>query len=258
VRYVDKLSIPEIDKIIEEAESSIAKKYNVKSLRDVIAKIGFSNAVNELEEEAFRIYRDYEKKAVEEYFGSRGFLGKPLTFELISEIIDDSIIISIANARRSRAGRTVERILIEALKALEVPCEEATIEYQGYKPDIVVPSNKAFGSKEKPNIDKVFVLAVKRTLRERWSEDIRVFNFPNSAFVFIKPDPDFTPQKAIEMALGGMKRVYVPDSLYSMYEKELDNIMKQYNVVFKPLSQLPEDLCNFLKRVGIRTLFTFL
>jgi hypothetical protein len=58
------------------------------------------------------------------------------------------------------------------------------------------------------------------------------------------------------MAVGGMKRVYVPDKLYSIYEKELGNIMKQYNVVFKPLSQLPEDLRNFLKHVGIKTLFT--
>jgi hypothetical protein len=252
---MDKLNIPEIDKIIEEAENNLIKKYNSRDLRDLLMKRGFSDTVNELEEEAFRIYRDLEKRAVVEYFRSRGFLGKTLTDELISEIIDDSIVVSIANERRARAGRTIERILVRALRALGVICEEATIKFKGYKPDIIVPNNSAFGSEENPNLNRVFVLAVKRTLRERWSEDIRIFNFPNSAFVFIKPDPDFTPQKAIDMASGGMKRMYIPDSLYSSYRDELSDIMNQYNVVIKPLSQLPEDLRVFQKQIGIKTLF---
>jgi len=252
-----RLKLPDTNRIIEEAINNIINKYNVRNLRELLENKNFSDVINELEEEAFRRYSYYEKKAVEEYFKEKSFLGKALTTDLLNEIIDNSIITSIANERRSRAGKTVERILIKLLNTLNITCEEANIKYQGYKPDIIIPNNKAFGNKKKPDLKKVFVLAVKRTLRERWSEDIHIFNFPNSAFVLIKPDPEFTPQKAKEMVIRGMKRMYVPDNLYNSYKNALNDIMREHNVMFKPLSQLPNDLKDFLRQTSTKTLFLF-
>jgi hypothetical protein len=249
--YMAKLKIPKVDEIIEVALNNVTRKYGTEDLRELLTRRNFSDVVNELEEEAEKIYRDSEKKAVEEYLKDKGLIGETLAFPVISRIIDNSLIVSIANTRRARAGRTVEEILIRALSALGVRCEGANIKYKGYAPDIIIPSNAAFGSEKHPNLNKVFVLAVKRTLRERWSEDIRIFRFPNSAFILIKPDPDFTPQKAKDMAKGGVRRAYIPDGPYNIYKNDLSELEEQHNVLFKPLSQLPNDLLTFQRQIGI-------
>ena len=147
---------------------------------------------------------------------------------------------SIANTRRTRAGYTAQLILLTVLKAMKIPCRTTRKKFKGYSPDIVIPNINALDRDE----NKAFVLAVKRTLRERWTEDIGVFKFPNSAFVLIKPDKDFSPAKARDMVNNGMKRVYIPDVLYNKYKDELE---KSFKGVFKKLSDLPKDLHEFLK-----------
>jgi hypothetical protein len=236
-----KLELPEVEKIVEEAINNVLKKHQKKEFKELLTSENFSYIVNEIEEEAEKIYKNYEKKAVEKYIERRGLLFKDI-FTVIQTIINNSLITSIANIRRSRAGSTVQTILVKALKALNIECEIARFKYKGYRPDIVIPCNDAF---RKGNIGGVFVLAVKRTLRERWAEDIDVFKFPNSAFVLIKPDPDFTIEKAKNMVERGMRRVYIPDMLYSRLKNALE---KEYGTKFKPLSELPRDLKEFLNQ----------
>jgi hypothetical protein len=245
-----KLSIPEVNEIITEAILNITKRYGVSNLRELLMMKNFSDTINELEEEANKVYKKYERKAIMKYLKQRQLLNKDV-ITVIDAIINNSLLTSIANTRRARAGVTTERILILLLRSSGVECEEASIEYEGYKPDIIIPSNSVFGDYSKPNLDKIFVLAVKRTLRERWSEDIRIFRFPNSAFILIKPDPDFTPQKAEDMAKSGMKRIYIPDSLYNMYKDYLNILKRRYEVVFKPLSDLTKDLLEFQRKIGL-------
>jgi hypothetical protein len=245
-----KLSIPEVNEIITEAILNITKRYGVSNLRELLMMKNFSDTINELEEEANKVYKKYERKAIMKYLKQRQLLNKDV-MTVIDAIINNSLLTSIANTRRARAGVATERILILLLRSSGVKCEEASIEYEGYKPDIIIPSNSAFGDYSKPNLDKIFVLAVKRTLRERWSEDIRIFRFPNSAFILIKPDPDFTPQKAEDMVKSGMKRIYIPDSLYNMYKDYLNILKRRYEVVFKPLSDLTKDLLEFQRKIGL-------
>jgi len=88
-------------------------------------------------------------------------------------------------------------------------------------------------------------------LRERWAEDIDVFKFPNSAFVLIKPDIDFTTDKAEDMARRGMKKIYIPDILYDRFKNELRKLESKYNVAFRSLSLLPNDLIDFLSRISL-------
>lgn len=241
MHVLPKLRIPKVDKIIDEAIDKVVKKYKKESLEKLIKPENFSDIINEIEEEAEEIYKSYEKMAVEGYLKSKNLISKGI-IDAINAIIDNSLITSIANTRRARAGSSSQIILSKVLGALGIKCEVAKFKYKGYRPDIVIPSNKAF----KEGVNRVFVLAVKRTLRERWAEDIDIFKFPNSAFVLIKPDPDFTPDKAEDMAERGMKRVYLPDELYDKLKDHLNYLKEKYNVVFKPLFQLPKDLTTFL------------
>lgn len=239
-----KLQIPEIRKIVEEAIEAILRRKKKESIKELFLTESFSNVINEIEEEADKLYRMYEKEAIKRYLKEKGW---PICEEDLAEallkIIDNSLVTSIANTRRSRAGWTSQYILAKALRSLGIPCEISNIKEEGYRPDLIVPSNDI----AKHRKDLVFAIAVKRTLRERWAEDIDIFNkFPNSAFVLIKPDPDFTPKKAEDMAERNMRLVYIPDVLYERYKDYLGSLKAEKGSIFKRLSDLPHDLRHFL------------
>ena len=238
---MSKLDIPKVGKIVEEAIRNILERFDIKTFRELFEKLSFSEVINIIEEEAENLYRNYEREAIRKYLQNKGLANKNV-FEAIDRIIDNSLITSIANIRRSRAGLTSQQILAKALKEWGIPCQISKISYKGYRPDIIVPSDIVI----KKDLSKGFAIAVKRTLRERWAEDIDVFKFPNSAFVLIKSDPDFTPAKAKDMVKRGMKRVYIPDDLYEKYREVLEK-EKEFKHIFKKLSELPKDLVVFLK-----------
>jgi len=99
---------------------------------------------------------------------SKSFLTKEVT-TAIRAIVDNSLITSIANTRRARAGSSVQTILVKILRELGIRCEIAKFEFTGYRPDIVVPSNEAF----RENHKKVFVIAIGKI------EFISLWNFEN-------------------------------------------------------------------------------
>ncbi|MDI9609735.1 MAG: type II restriction endonuclease [Archaeoglobales archaeon] len=231
-----KLEIPEVGEIIEEAVKNILKNHNRETLRDLHKIKSLSEMINEIESEAEGLYKKYEREAIREYIKRRELSDKNI-FEVIDRMLENSIFTSIPNTRRSRAGSTSQLILVRVLNEIGIPCEISRIKFKGYRPDIIVPSNKVF--KLDPN--KCFVIAVKRTLRERWAEDIDIFKFRNSGFVLIKPDPDFTLAKARDMFERGMKRVYIPEELYEPYRSDLEKFG-----IFKNISELPKDLIIFL------------
>jgi len=226
--------IPETRKIVEEAIEIIERRYN-RTLRDLLAE-SFSKVINEIEEEAEKIYKEYEREAIKKYLQRKNLINKDV-IEVIIRIIENSLVTSISNTRRARAGYTSQYILFKALNIMGISCEISKIKYEGYRPDISVPNDATL--KNDPN--RGFAIAVKRTLRERWAEDIDIFKFPNSAFVLIKPDPDLI-NIADDMVKRGMKRVYVPDTLFEEHKEKLVKLK-----IFKRLSDLPKDLMNFLK-----------
>lgn len=117
----------------------------------------------------------------------------------------------------------------------------------GYRPDVVVPSVDVFSVSP----EKGVAIAVKRTLRERWAEDIDVFKFRNGVFVLLIRDPDFNEEKARSMIERGMRRVYIPDEMHEKFSF-LSDLM--FRSCFRRLSQLPSDLKAFLE--GDRSIFS--
>ncbi|HIQ13470.1 MAG TPA: hypothetical protein EYH44_03705, partial [Thermoprotei archaeon] len=68
-----KLNLPTVDEIIDEAFKNILEKYGVKKLTQIPSDVPLSEIVNEVEEEANRLYKEYEKEAVIEYMRRKGY-----------------------------------------------------------------------------------------------------------------------------------------------------------------------------------------
>lgn len=207
-------------------------------LSNLVKKNGVAKAISDIESEAHKIYREEEMEAVKKVLETRNIPKKEA--EQVSIIfIEEDLVTRLANTRRVRGGLTSEKILRKVLESIEIPCEKGRVTVKGYRPDIVVPSNKALV--QSPN--KVAAIVVKRTLRERWAEDIGIFSsFKNGMFVLLLPDPDFNESKAKDMVQRGMKKVYINDALH---ERSREFVTAE----FKKHSQLPVDL---LKVIGVK------
>jgi len=234
-KYRSKPKIKDVDEILKEAIDKILKENRVSSLKE-LAQRNFSDCVIQLEKEAHKIYKNEEQNYIKEFLKEKG------VSETLAENLSPTIsefATTISNIRRARAGTTSEKILIEALRALDIPCEKCEIKRGGYRPDIVIPSNEVL----KNNPEKGVAIAVKRTLRERWAEDIDIFKkFPNGKFVLITPEQDFKEEKVKDMIERGMKEIYIPDELY-----ERNEFSKKYKEI-KKMSELPKDLKKFLEK----------
>jgi len=223
--------------ILNKAENELLNEYGVSSLNELFTRVNISKIVVELERKADSIYRLEERKALIGYLKDRG-LNENESNKVADLILHErDLTKEISNIRRARAGRTAEEIIIRALKACNIPCERGGRKINGYRPDVVVPNNRTL--KNFPQ--KAVAIAVKRTLRERWAEDIDIFKFPHGKFVLLTPDPDFNEGKVKDMISRGMKHVYIPDELYdeSPFVKEYPQIKK--------LSSLPFDIKEVLE-----------
>jgi len=203
-------NLPDTISIIEEAVKKVKPTNN------------FSIYVNKIEQEAHLLYLKYEKEAI-----------KNLFLDVISEFMSE-ISTSIANTRRSRGGKSSEYIISFALKEIGIPNEvigNKKEEENSYYPDIAIPSYNELKS------GKGIALAIKRTLRERWREDISIFKFPKAAFVCLSGSSDLTVNKLLDMEKEGIKVLFIEENLFSKHKNFIESGIKQMEVY--PLSKLP-------------------
>lgn len=230
--------IPSTKEILRRALVYLFKQYKASSLNELVERnINPSEIIVRLERKAHEIYLSEERRALREYLIDKGI--SPSEADKIVNIIiqEQNLTKEISNIRRARAGITSELILIEVLRAHGIPCERGKRKIKGYRPDIIVPSYKLL----EEDMSKAVPIAIKRTLRERWAEDIDVFKFPHGKFVLLTPDPDFNEDKLKDMIKRGMKRIYIPDELYdeSPFVQKYDQVRK--------LSALLVELKKFLQ-----------
>jgi len=225
--------------------SSLSKK--IETVSNIIAKavknvkyndISFSNYVNKIEKEAHKLYLLEEKKAVREILLTKLNPEDKLK-DILERIVDIIIELStvISNTRRARGGISSEYILSYALKKYGINNEPIGRKKsrRSYYPDVAIPSMKAL----EENPDKAIALAVKRTLRERWREDLSIFShFHNAAFVCISDSSDITKGKLIDMQKEGLKILFLPDQLYSSLRSFIKESIKQMEIY--ELSYLPK------------------
>lgn len=97
---------------------------------------------------------------------------RQLCFPLVNRLftdIDDFIKVAatIMNRRKSRAGRSMENHVEYLLNEAKIPFEVKP-EIDG-EPDIIIPGKDAYYDKKYPD-DKLFMLGVKTTCKDRWRQ----------------------------------------------------------------------------------------
>ncbi len=225
-----RLDIPPVDEILQRGIAEVIREKKSASLSELVNGSNFANVIEEIEKKAHEVYLKEEVHAVRNKLIREG-LSKKDADMASKAFITDNLVTSISNTRRARGGSSSEGILRLVLNSMGIPCEKGRIKDKGYRPDLVIPSNDVISSTPERGV----AIAVKRTLRERWSEDIDVFRFPRGMFVLFLPDPDFNMTKAEDMISRGMKEIYINDELY---EKSGGFLTKE----FHKLSDLPMSL----------------
>lgn len=143
------------------------KKYSPEYI-----KKNFSDLIQETEAMAYSKYKKAEdeswQKAIKSYLNTS--MAADSNLEAVGSFLGshekdfDSFFLSIAQSRKSRAGKTFERIIRTLFKSLNYPfTEQPTIDG---KPDFVMP-NIDYYAKNAPDC---IIFTAKRTIRERWRQ----------------------------------------------------------------------------------------
>lgn len=124
---------------------------------------------------------------------------------------------SIMNRRKSRAGRSLENHVEQVLTNAEIP-HTMRPNIDG-KPDVVIPNEAAYHDRNYP-LDKLFIVGVKTTCKDRWrqvlNEGKRV---PEKHILTIQQG--ISPNQLNEMHRANVTLV-VPQRLHKDYPKERD------------------------------------
>jgi len=159
------------EKIIAEARDNIKKRHG-HSIDKI--KSNFDTLLEETEKEAYRLYLNYEQ-----YYGEKVFdafvrklikSGELRKLENTGKILGkyfklfDQFYLSLAQSRKTRAGKGFERIHNSLFKILNYPFDEQVV-ING-KPDFLMPSAKHY----RENPMDCIIFTAKRTLRERWRQ----------------------------------------------------------------------------------------
>lgn len=159
------------ENIVNEARDNVKNKYKYST--DEI-KSSFDTLLEETEKEAYKLYLNYERCYGEKVFDV--FLkviiksGELKKLENTGKVLGkyfklfDQFFLSLAQSRKSRAGKGFEKIHNSLFKILNYPFDEQAV-ING-KPDFLMPSVKHY----RKNPMDCIIFTAKRTLRERWRQ----------------------------------------------------------------------------------------
>lgn len=188
-----------MERIIELAKREIPSPYNVLeeawyqlSFSKSFVKNNFGESIVKFDEKATEIYRNYEKIALiklaqlwlnsqkeeireklEEIIKQKGwdkFIEKASKiFVEFGELVQN-FEKHLGNMRKARGGKGFEEMVLRLLKFIDIECESPPkkIAEKLGRIDIIIPSTEV--ALKTP--DRAFFLTCKRTLRERWRQEV--------------------------------------------------------------------------------------
>lgn len=150
-----------------------AKNRVIKSAHTAVyTKKNFSKIIDEIGEEAYKVFLEEQekagKRAMMSYF--RELVPSSSSLEVTLQTMAgkfeelDRFFLSLAQSRKSRAGSTYEWMIKDLFKTLKYPFAEQQI-ING-APDFLMPSREHY---DKNPMDCI-IFTVKTTLRERWRQ----------------------------------------------------------------------------------------
>ncbi|TAK11270.1 MAG: hypothetical protein EPO32_12835 [Anaerolineae bacterium] len=132
--------------------------------------------------------------------------------------IDDFLMVAqkILQARKSRSGRSLENHVEFLLQQEGIPYQmRQTLD--GTRPDIVIPGKEQYDDMQFP-ADKLFIVGVKRTCRDRWRQVLNEARRVERKHILTLQEGISSPQLQ-EMRQAGVCLI-VPESLHKQYPKE--------------------------------------
>lgn len=211
-------------KIIDESRDFIKSKYKYPLGK---IKNNFDALLEETEKEAYHLYLDYERKYGEKVFNvfvkeliKSGELNKlENTGKVLGKYFKlfDKFYLSLAQSRKSRAGKGFEKIHNSLFKILNYPFDEQIV-ING-KPDFLMPSAKHYSK----NPMDCIIFTAKRTLRERWRQ-IVTEGTRGLGFYLATIDEDVSSQQLNEML---NHRIYLvcPESIKKRCYQDKINVL---------------------------------
>ena len=122
---------------------------------------------------------------------------------------------SIMNRRKSRAGRSMENHVEYLLTEAKIPFEVKP-EIDG-EPDIIIPGKDAYYDKKYPD-DKLFMLGVKTTCKDRWRQILNeALRIKNKHLMTIQEG--ISKKQLLEMQKARVSLI-VPKRLHTRYPKD--------------------------------------
>ena len=163
-----KTAMPTNDQLVSAACNTLLDSLD---LDDV--KTSFSTLVEKLHDQIYDDYLIVQSDTGDQLI-SQHFSHRVPSFDDL-----DRFFLSVAQSRKSRAGKAFEIILEELLgRRLGYPMDRQ-VSVEGAKPDFVMPSSMYF---DKNPLD-CMLLTAKRTLRERWRQVVTEANVTYSYFL---------------------------------------------------------------------------
>jgi len=212
------------ERIVNEARDNIKDRY--KSSTDKI-KSNFDALLEETEKEAYKLYlgceRRYGEKVFDVFLKALIKSGELKKLEDTGKILGkyfklfDQFFLSLAQSRKSRAGKGFEKIHNSLFKILHYPFDEQVI-ING-KPDFLMPSVKHY---QKNPMDCI-IFTAKRTLRERWRQ-IVTEGTRGLGFFLATIDESVSPAQLKEMLTH---RIYLvcPESIKKKCYRDKINVI---------------------------------
>ena len=145
----------------------------LNSLDAEAIKTSFSSLVGKLHDQIYENYLTAQRNIGDRVISLHYSAGIPSFDQL------DGFFLSVAQSRKSRAGKAFELILEELLgRRLGYPMD-GQVRVAGARPDFVMPSSEYFDQ----NPLDCMLLPAKRTLRERWRQVVTEANVTYSYFL---------------------------------------------------------------------------
>ncbi len=218
-----KRKIPSIDQILSEA---------LQVTTDALTSMPFGEALKKLDERATEIYRSYEREALK--FFAEGWLESrkdalAAEFERLYRLLrtegwqafkeraaalfsDFATAVQqlekdLGNMRKARGGKTFEKAISHLLSAYGIPHQTpmGKARHELKSIDLVVPDIETALSQSERSV----LLALKRTLRERWKEEVAAAKERRCWLVTL--DADISEEKVTAILGEGIERVYAPE-----------------------------------------------
>ena len=159
---------PDQNNIIQYAVGSVTKSKTVKEIINTI-----DDLIIEAHNLAYEKYKSEERKrgipAISDYLRQNLTDRVNSKESAIKEVVKyfneyDSFFLSLAQARKSRAGGTFEKILKGIFDATEIPYSYQAV--VNGKPDFIIPGKDQYMQSPQDTL----IITLKRTTRERWRQ----------------------------------------------------------------------------------------